>query len=262
MRVLAAQIDPVELDPEANLERARGLVRRAATSRADLLVLPEMWSTGYDLPAAHNLRKRSASILDRLAEEAAAQKVAVVGSMVLPTADGVANAAVLLDADGRVALHYAKSHLIDVYREKEIFEPGRTAPTASLAGTRLGVSICYDLRFPELFRAFIDEGAEVFVVVAEWPQQRIAHWEVLLQARAIENQAWVVGVNRVRADRTTRYGGRSQVIDPWGRIVAAAPPDEEAELLVDLDLAVLRELRTNFPVLGDPLIGVRQAVDA
>jgi omega-amidase len=262
MRILAAQIDPVELDPEANLERARKLLRRAATSGADLLVLPETWSTGYDLPAARQLRGRSAATLDALAQEARAQGVAVVGSMVLPAGGGAANTAVLVDASGRTALRYDKSHLIDVYREKEIFEAGRSAPTVELAGTCVGVAICYDLRFPELFRAFIDEGAEVLVVVAEWPEERIGHWEVLLRARAIENQAWVVGVNRVGADRATIYGGRSQIIDPWGRVIATAPPDEEAELVVDLDLAALRDLRARFPVLRDRWIGVRQRVEA
>lgn len=262
MKILAAQIEPIELDPEANLERARELLRRAAASAVELVVLPETWSTGYDLPAARDLRERSASALERLAEEAGRQRVAIVGSMVLPAPGGAANAAVLIGAEGKVALRYDKSHLIDTYREKEIFEAGRTTPTVALGGTRVGVAICYDLRFPELFRRFIDEGAEVLVVVAEWPEERIGHWGVLAQARAIENQAWVVAVNRVGSDRTTRYGGRSQVIDPWGRVVAIAPADEEAELIVDLDLDALRGLRASFPVLRDRWLGVHQPVDA
>ena len=257
MRVFAAQIDPVELDPEANLARAVELVARAASAGAALLVLPETWSTGYDLPAARELRERSDAILEPLAEAAREHAVAVVGSMVLPDGDDAANAAVLIAADGSIGLHYAKSHLIDVYREKEIFRAGRTTPTVELAGTRVGVAICYDLRFPELFRAFVDEGAEVLVVVAEWPEQRIGHWELLLRARAVENQAWVIGVNRVGSDRSTTYGGRSQVIDPWGTVVASAPADSEAELVVDLDLEALRELRRDFPVLADRWICVR-----
>lgn len=257
MRILAAQIDPVELEPEANLERAIKLVASAASAGAELLVLPETWSTGYDLPAARQLRDRSEAILPALADAARAHGVAVVGSMVLPDGGDAANAAVLISADGSIGLRYAKSHLIDVYREKEIFRPGRAAPTVELGGTRLGVAICYDLRFPELFRAFIDDGAEVLVVVAEWPEQRIGHWELLLRARAVENQAWVIGLNRVGSDRSTTYGGRSQVIDPWGTVVASAPADAEAELVVDLDLGMLRELRRDFPVLADRWIGVR-----
>jgi predicted amidohydrolase len=257
MRILAAQIDPVELEPEANLERAIKLVASTASAGAALLVLPETWSTGYDLPAARQLRDRSEAILSPLADAARTHGVAVVGSMVVPDGDDAANAAVLITADGRIGLRYAKSHLIDVYREKEIFRAGRAAPTVELGGTRLGVAICYDLRFPELFRAFVDDGAEVLVVVAQWPELRIGHWELLLRARAIENQAWVIGLNRVGSDRSTTYGGRSQVIDPWGTVVASAPGDAEAELVVDLDLGMLRDLRRDFPVLADRWIGVR-----
>ena len=256
MRILAGQIDPVELEPEANLERAVGLIASAAFAGAELLVLPETWSTGYDLPAARQLRDRSNAVLLPLAAAARAHGVAVVGSMVLPDGDDVANTAVLIAGDGSISLRYAKSHLIDVYREKEIFRAGRAAPTVELGGTRLGVAICYDLRFPELFRALVDNGAEVLVVVAEWPEQRIGHWELLLRARAIENQAWVIAVNRVGSDASTTYGGRSQVIDPWGTVVALAPADAEAELVVNLDLDMLRDLRRDFPVLADRWIGV------
>ena len=260
MRVLAAQFEPVELDPHANLEKARAILGRAADAGADLAVLPETWSTGYDLPAARELRDASAALLAPLAEEARRRGVAVVGSMVLPSGAGAANVAVLIDRDGELALRYAKSHLIDVYREKEIFEAGRDVTTMPLAGTRLGVAICYDLRFPELFRALVDEGAEVLVVVAEWPQVRIAHWDLLLRARAVENQAWVVGVNRVGADRSTRYGGRSQIVDPRGNVVAVAPADAAADLVVDLDLQELRAYRADFPVLRDRWIGLPSGV--
>jgi len=262
MRVFAAQFEPVELDPEANMERAADILARAAAERADLVVLPETWSTGYDLPAARQLRDRSASLVPRLAEEARRRSVAVVGSMVLPSKSGASNEAILLDKNGEVALRYRKSHLIDAYREKEIFEPGREVPTAEIAGVRIGVAICYDLRFPELFRSFVDQGAEVFVIVAEWPEVRIGHWEVLLQARAIENQAWVIGVNRVGTDRTTTYGGRSRIIDPAGRVVAEAPGDLETQLVFDLDLDALRALRRDFPVLQDRWIGAPAGVNS
>ena len=259
MKVFAAQFEPVELDTEANLEQARAVLRRAAEARADLAVLPETWSTGYDLAAARELRDQSAALIAPLADEARRRSVAVVGSMVLPTDTGAANVAVLIDRDGATILRYAKSHLIDTYREKEIFEPGREVPTAPFAGTRLAVAVCYDLRFPELFRSFVDQGAEVLVVVAEWPEVRVAHWELLLRARAVENQAWVVGVNRVGADRTTRYAGRSQVIDPLGGVVCEAPADTAADLAVDVDLGELRALREDFPVLRDRWIGLARA---
>jgi len=259
MKILAAQFDPVHLDPEANLARAVSLIGKASEAGAALLVLPETWSTGYDLAAARELRDRSAAIIEPLAQEARRHGVAVVGSMVLPDgADGAANAAVLICPDGSIGLRYAKSHLIDVYREKEIFRAGRTTPTVELAGTRLGVAICYDLRFPELFRALVEDGAEVLVVVAEWPAERIGHWELLLRARAVENQAWVVGVNRVGSDRSTTYGGRSQIVDPWGTVVASAPPDVETELVVELDLDRLRTLRNDFPVLRDRWLGISE----
>ena len=262
MRVLAAQIDPVELAPEENLARAIEILDRAAGAGADLVVLPETWTTGYDLPAARRLIDRSEAVLGPLADAARSAGVAVVGSMVLSTPTGAANAAVMIDAQGDVALRYAKSHLIDLYGEKSIFEPGRATPTVEMAGTRLGVAICYDLRFPELFRAYVDEGAEVLIVVAEWPAVRVAHWELLLRARAVENQAWVVGVNRVGSDRSLTYAGRSQVIGPTGDVVAAAASDAETELVIDLDLDEVRQLRARFPVLADRWLGVGEGLKA
>lgn len=140
MRVLAAQVDPVELAPEDNLARAVAILGRAANAGADLVVLPETWTTGYDLPAARRLVDRSEAVLNLLADAARSAGVAVVGSMVLPTPTGAANAGVMIDAHGDVALRYAKSHLIDLYGEKSIFEPGRATPTVEIAGTRLGVA--------------------------------------------------------------------------------------------------------------------------
>lgn len=229
------------------------ILDRAADAGADLVVLPETWTTGYDLPAARRLVHRSEAVLELLADAARSAGVAVVGSMVLPTPTGAANAAVMIDAKGDVSLRYAKSHLIDLYGEKSIFEPGRATPTVEIAGTRLGVAICYDLRFPELFRRMVDQGAEFFLVCSAWPYPRLEHWLMLNRVRALENEAFLVSANCVGVTRGKQFCGHSQVVDPWGAIVAASG-DEETVVWADVDPSMAARVRDVFPPLRDRVL--------
>lgn len=239
-------------DDEGTAERttrAAALVR--AQAGADLIMLPELWPQGgfaYDR-WAELAEPLSGPIVAALA--AAARDVGAMvhmGSLVERDAAGqLFNTSVLLGADGGVLTTYRKIHLFG-------FSDGEpklmTAGQDVVVNDRLGLATCYDLRFPELFREILDRGAEVLLLTSAWPARRIGHWRVLAQARAIENQMYVVACNTGGTHAGVALGGHSMVIDPWGAVLVEAGDGEEV-LTVDLDLDVVAAARRSFPVLAD-----------
>lgn len=247
-KLVLAQWETVEGDPAANLARAGELMRGRGRG-ADVVVFPELWTTGYaaDLPAlAEAGGRRSLAQVRALARAAGANLVA--GSLVLPGRGGLYNTACAIDRHGRVVARYRKVHLCTPLGEEALFLPGKGARTFELDGVTCGLLICYDLRFPELSRLLVLAGARVLFYPARWPARRLAHWRALLVARAIENQCFVVGVNSVgvRGD----LGGGSLVVDPWGEVLAEGGSFEEI-LEVEIDLARVAEVRAYFPALAD-----------
>lgn len=266
MRIALIQLgyDDVESMPE-RVERVSALVRDVADEHApDLVVLPELWGpTGFDYRRWEGLAEPLdgpwVSAMTTLAAEAGVTLHA--GSFIerLPEAgpDGrtLANTSVLVTAEGgRTA--YRKIHRFGFGSgEPKLLEAGGEIVTAEIpSGTgelvTLGLSTCYDLRFPELYRQQLDAGATVFVVPAAWPAARVAHWTLLGRARAVEDQAFVVQCNTAGTHARTEMGGRSQVVAPTGEVLAQAGSDEEV-LVVDLDPAMVVSTREGFPVLGD-----------
>ena len=239
-------------DDESPAERTRrvaGLVR--AQQGADLVVLPELWPQGG---FSYDRWEDEAEPVDGPVVEAmraAARDIGAtvhMGSLVERDATGqLFNTSVLLGPDGSTSATYRKVHL---------FGFGEGEPKLMSAGDgvvvheRLGLATCYDLRFPEQFRLLLDAGAEVVLLVAAWPAKRVAHWRLLAQARAIENQSYVVACNTAGTHAGVPMGGQSIVVGPWGAVLAEAGADEEV-LVVDLDLDVVRQTRTQFPVLDD-----------
>jgi predicted amidohydrolase len=239
--------------PEANLETARALAAAAAEQGANLILFPELWSTGYDLErAAAYATPVDQGIFAEMGNLARRHGLAVAGSCLASRHDGCTNTAVLFTSDGRLAGSYDKIHLFGLMEEDRYLRPGDgpvlVAPGAPWGPT--GLAICYDLRFPELFRAYALAGAQMVLIPAEWPHVRLAHWRTLLRARAIENQMVVIACNRAGDSKGERFGGYSAIIDPWGETVCEA--GEEACLLtaeIDLDLAA--DVRRRIPVLAD-----------
>jgi len=262
MRAAAVQLTATA-DRDRNLEHADRLTRAAARDGAELVVLPETWSV-LGGPAT---MRAGAEPLDGAAirwARAAARELGIdllAGSIAerRDAPDGrAANTSVHVGPDGEVRAVYRKVHLFDVevggrtYRESDALAPGDGAVLTTLAdGTRLGMSICYDLRFPELYRVLAVAGAQVLAVPSAFtvPTTR-DHWEVLLRARAIEDQAYVVAANQVgeHADGL-RTGGRSAIVDPWGVVLAVAP-DRECHVVADLDLEALARIRRELPSLA------------
>ncbi len=226
---------------------------------ADLVVLPELWVTGY----FHFDRYRGeAEPLDgptvtALAEAAARRRVHLVGgSIVEQSADVLCNTCVVLDPSGTLVHTYRKVHLFGYGSEEaQLLTAGEAVATAPGPACRIGVTTCYDLRFPEIYRLLVADGAQILVVPAAWPAVRLAHWRLLLQARAVENQAVVVGCNGVGNQAGTALGGHSAVVDPWGKVLAEGGDDEQV-VQATVDLGAAEQLRREFPVLDHRRIPV------
>jgi predicted amidohydrolase len=263
MRAAAVQLTATA-DRDRNLERADRLTRAAARDGAQLVVLPELWA----LLGGPETIRAGAEPLDGPAigwARAVARELGIdllAGSIAERRAgeDGrTANTSVHVGPDGAVRAVYRKVHLFDVvvggreYRESDAVTPGEGAVLTTLQdGTPMGLSVCYDLRFPELYRVLAVGGAQVLAVPSAFtvPTTR-DHWEVLLRARAIEDQAFVVAANQIgeHADGL-RTGGRSAIVDPWGVVLAVAP-DREGHVVADLDLAALERVRRELPSLAN-----------
>lgn len=232
--------------------RAVDLVR--AQQGADVVILPELWPQGG---FAYDRWEREAQPLDgpvvAALREAAREVGALLhmGSLVERDAAGqLFNTSVLLDGDGAILATYRKIHLFGFSEgEPKLLTGGREL----VVHRQLGLATCYDLRFPEMFRALLDRGTQVLLLTSAWPAKRVAHWRVLVQARAIENQMYVVACNTGGEHAGVAMGGHSTVVDPWGRILAEAGDDEEV-LQVELDLDAVTAARAKFPVLADRVL--------
>jgi omega-amidase len=251
MKVICCQLNILWEARAANHLKVRELLRSAPPPRGSLVILPEMFATGFSMNVAAVSDTRSCETGDFLAQLASEYGVYVVGGVVHTASDGRGrNECVVFSPDGREVTRYCKMHPFTYAGESQHYASGEDIRLFTCQGFTVAPFICYDLRFPEVFRAAVTRGAEVFVVIANWPTQRAHHWVALLKARAIENQAYVVGVNRCGSDPQLDYPGRSMVIDPRGAVAADAGM-EEGVVTAELDLEALRSYRRNFPVLAD-----------
>lgn len=250
MRIAAIQSDIAWEDPAANFARLRPWVAAAAAAGARLVVLPEMFACGFSM-ATERIREPAGGPSARfLAEQAAAHGLWICGSVPeLPDgAERPYNTLVLAGPDGQ-QVRYRKIHPFTFAREHEHYAAGDRHVTVEIDGLRCTLFVCYDLRFADEFWATAG-ATDAYLVVANWPERRRHHWTALLQARAIENQAYVVGVNRVGRGNNLDYSGDSRVVDPWGEVLAAAA-GAETMLLADLSAELVRDAREKFPVLKD-----------
>lgn len=251
MNVVCCQLDIVWEDKEANFSKAESLLKAAKPGPGSLVVFPEMAFTGFSMDASKSSREepeKTTGFLRRIARDHA---VTVIAGLVTATRSGRGrNTCVAINPEGTIAAQYEKLHLFSFAGENQHFEPGQQVVTFEWAGLRVAPFICYDLRFPEAFRCAVGRDAEMLVVIANWPRPRERHWMALLQARAIENQAYVLGVNRCGRDPVLDYSGRSQVIAPDGTVIADAG-EAECVIQATLDPAALRDYRKRFPALSD-----------
>jgi omega-amidase len=250
MHVVACQFDIAWEDREQNHARVASMLAGETIPPGSLIVLPEMFASGFtmDVDAAEDVDGTTGRFLNDLARD---HQSTVLAGIVNKHPDGRGlNQAVVIGADGVELTRYTKMHPFTPAGESEHYRAGEKVMAFTHTDFTVAPMICYDLRFPERFREAVRQGAEVLVVIANWPSARAEHWTALLAARAIENQAYVVGVNRVGRDPNGAYPGLSTVIDPKGHAMISAN-DQPTVLHADLDRQTLLDYRRSFPVLDD-----------
>jgi omega-amidase len=255
LRVALGEYDTGWHDPEGSLARAESVVSAAAAAGAELVVLPEMCTTGFTMEAAAHAEPLDGPSVGRLAGIAARHGVRLLAGVAThePERAGAVpyfNSALLFDGDGALVAHYRKQRLFGFAREDAAYAAGDAPAIATLGGVRLALFICYDLRFPELFRAVSPE-VDGIVLLANWPAARRAHWDVLVRARAIENQCFVVAVNRVGEGGGIAYDGGSVIYDPWGDRIDEPAAAGQGPRSATIDPGVVAAIRTRFPFLED-----------
>jgi omega-amidase len=252
VKIAAAQIACTPGDLKANLAKVREFALRARQAGADLIVFPEMIDTGYSMPViqkcAVSWKEGAVPEFQRLARELSIALVAGVSDR-----DGsrIYNSQVLIDTTGKTIAKYRKTHLVTAapLDERSCFTAGDAFSSGQLGGFKLGLTICYDLRFPEVCRKLVlEHDADVLVNSSAWPFPRIEHLRILALARAVENQCYLVMANRVGTDDGVRFCGSSAIIDPYGVILAAASADREELLQAEITADVLQSVRDRMRV--------------
>jgi omega-amidase len=250
LTVLLCQLDLAWEDKRANFAKVRALVAAAAPEPGSLLVLPEMFATGFSMNEAATAEQPGGETELLLRQLAAETRCCILGGLVAVWDGAPRNQALAVAPTGEVLARYSKQRTFSLAEEGAHYAAGDKAVVFDWAGFRIAPLVCYDLRFPELFRAGTARGATLFAVIANWPVVREAHWRTLLEARAIENQAFVLGVNRSGDDPHFHYPGRSRVVDPHGSILADAG-DREGTITARISPDVVADWRARFPALRD-----------
>ncbi|HZF38116.1 MAG TPA: nitrilase-related carbon-nitrogen hydrolase [Blastocatellia bacterium] len=251
MQIIGLQLDSVWENKAANHDKVLALLDRAKPPAGALVVLSEMFATGFSMNVAA-IHDESRETQDFLSRTAAERKIYLMGGIVMKdeTTGRGRNEAVVYSPEGGEVARYCKLQPFTLGRESEHYVAGERACLFECQEFTVAPFICYDLRFPELFRRAAARGANLIVVIASWPAMRDDHWVTLLKARAIENQAYVAGVNRCGQDPKYYHSGRSLVYDPHGRAMSDAG-GEEGWIEAQLELQPLLDWRRSFPALSD-----------
>lgn len=251
MKIGCIQLNVAFGDVEKNFTRAEAFIRDAASKGAELVILPEMWNTGYALEKLGELAdvngERTKKFLQALASELHIHIVG--GSVATKKGEGFFNTMYTVDSDGELVGEYDKAHLFRLMDEHLYLSAGEGKNNFELGDIQAAGVICYDIRFPEWLRLHALNGAKVIFVSAQWPTARIDHWKTLLQARAIENQSFIIAVNRI-SHKKENFNGQSMVIEPWGEVLWTGSENEELAI-IDVDFSKVDEVRKKIPVYDD-----------
>jgi omega-amidase len=257
LTISIAQMRVAVSDPESNLRRAEAWIDAASRWGSDVICFPEMWTTGFNWLNNEQLADSHDKIVDRVAAMAKTYGIWINGSMLaLNEAGKVCNTSFLFNAEGKQAGRYRKTHLFSLLHEDAHMAPGEHLTVVETPWGRAGLAICYDIRFPEMFRTYALKGVEIVFCPMAFPYPRLDHWRILVRARAIENQMFMVGINQVGSedfgpDGVVTYFGSSMIIDPWGRTVLEAGETDEMLLTATVDMDRVRQIRASMTVLKD-----------
>ena len=248
MKIALVQYSPVWENKSVSMEKLKSLL--AQTDAIDLLIFPEMTLTGFTMKSndfAEELEGESYIFFSSLAKE---KKCAILFGMIEKGKKKNFNTLVHLNNQGKIISTYRKIHPFSYSTEDVFYGKGKNTVVTKVKGIKIGLSICYDLRFPELYRFYAKDKVHLIVDIANWPDTRVEHWRTLLKARAIENQCYVAGVNRVGNDPKLHYNGFSSVFDPMGKEIVAVE-NEEKVIVAEMDKTYVDEVRFKLPFLND-----------
>lgn len=249
-----------EASMDANVDKATEYVRTAAADGADLVVLPEIWNVGYFAfekyaEGAEPIDGPTASQMASLAADLGIHLHA--GSIVEADGDDLYNTSILFGPDGSRLGTYRKMHLFGYESEEsQLLTPGEGITTVDTPLGTIGMTTCYDLRFPELYRALRDRGADLFLITSAWPQARLDHWRLLNRTRAVEEQVFVAASNLTGENRGVKLGGNSLVVDPWG-VPRTNAGNDGGVVTTEIDLEAVETVRDEFPALADRRIDLK-----
>ncbi len=237
---------------ERNFERAANWIAEAGQQGSDLILFPELWSSGYDLSNWRRYPPQNDVILERLRRMAREHQIHIGGSLLAASGDRGRNRFSLIPPNPDAPIvQYDKLHLFRLMDEHNWLQPGERMQMAQIGEVKAGMAICYDLRFPEMFRRYALDGVQLALIPSEWPSRRRDHWRTLLRARAIENQMFVIAVNAVGPTGGEEFGGCSAVISPWGETLAECAAGEEQLLTIEIDTGEVQQVRRRIPILTD-----------
>lgn len=237
---------------EINFAKIEEFLVSQEIATGTLLVLPELFLTGYDKGEIVKtaFTNEDSQTVSKLISIAAQYSISIYGSIAEKIGENYSNTAVFITKEG-LKESYQKIHLFGPMGEKDLFNQGTAIKTLNQDGNIFGLSICYDLRFPMMYQSMMDANAGIILVVAEWPITRVNHWNALLRARAIENQAYVIGVNRVGSDPDYTYGGQSAIYSPYGDVICEIANSDEGYVSCEIDLELISKFRLQFDVRED-----------
>lgn len=249
MKISLLQYNPQWENKSFNMSKIQHMLEDK-DDLGEVLIFPEMTLTGFTMNAkamAENLKGESTKYFSALAKK---YKISVFAGVIEKNGSRFFNSLIHCDKTGKVSARYKKIHPFSYSTENEYYTAGEKIVVTKVEDWKIGMSICYDLRFPELFRLYAKRKVELIINIANWPDTRVEHWRALLKARAIENQCYVAGVNRVGKDPKLHYNGYSSLFDPMGNEIIANK-NKETVLTVDVDISNVNEIRSKLPFLQD-----------
>lgn len=259
-----AQFDVISGEPEKNLDKGSVYIADAIHRDSDLIVFPEMWTTGFNWKRNKEIAIKQEEVLEQIADMAKESRLWINGSMLTLNDNGeVSNTSILYSPDGERAAIYNKVHLFSFHGEDKHMAPGSGLATAETPWGKVGLSICYDIRFPELFRSYALQGVKMILCPIAFPHPRLEHWSILSRARAIENQCYMVSTNQVGLSEPSKKGeirffGHSAIINPWGEAVVEGNDTDEVLLTATVDMEMVEDVREKMKVFQDRKPGVYQ----
>jgi len=249
-KAACVQFDIRRKEIERNLDFVISSLEELHEEGIKLVVLPELWAAKFDKGRAEELWEFSQIALNEVSSLSKRYRMMIAGSLIEKEGRDYFNTAYIMDNSGKEVARYRKVHLFSMAGEDMYFKGGRERVVVDTQIGKMGVIICYDLRFPELVRGLALSGAEILIVPAQWPRARVHHWRTLALARGIENQFFVVACNRTGWDRKEEYPGHSLIIDPWGEVLAEGG-EEEGFIIAEVDLERVKSVRSTMKCFDD-----------